>query len=269
MIISYLDAELKANSVKLLKLIIMKNNVQTKLKAIFLLLMLIPLVSISQTKNVISTNRLFPKADKQLEFEKVLATHAQKYHSGDVKWRVFEIQSGPDSGGLHIVEGPKTWESEDTRGDINVAHNNDWHKGVTPFLTDRGSHGYSVYIDSLSTIAIDDYTDKVQVTHIYPKLGCSYRVATMIKQLKAAWAAEGSTIAVYESSGSGAPQFAIARRYKQGLKEKADGFRKPFVDTYEKIHGKGSWGIFNDNVKEYYSEVWSELLFFRADLSSK
>ena len=247
----------------------MKNNLQTKLKAILLLLMLIPFLGIGQTKNVISTSRVFPKADKQLEFEKALAAHAQKYHTGDVKWRVLDIVTGPDAGGYQITEGPKSWESEDVRGDINVEHNNDWHKSVTIYLTDRNSNGYSVYIDSLSTIAIGDYSDKVQLTHIYPKLGCSYRVATMIKQLKAAWAAEGSTIAVYEVNGSGAPQFVVATRYKQGLKEKTDGFRKSFVDTYEKIHGKGSWAIFNDNVKEYYSDVWRELLFYRADLSSK
>jgi len=247
----------------------MKNNFISMMKKVFLLLMLIPFIGMSQNKNVISTSRVFQKIDKQLEFEKALAIHAQKYHKGDVKWRVFEIASGPDAGGYHIVEGPKSWESEDGRGDINVEHNNDWHKNVTIYLTDRQSSGYSVYIDSLSTVAVGDYSDKVQVTHIYPKLGSGYRVATMLKNLKAAWAAEGSTIAVYEVNGSGRPQFAIARRYKQGLKEKAEGFRKSFTDTYEKIHGEGSWGIYIDNIKEYYDDVWSELIFYRADLSSK
>ncbi|MEK8179830.1 hypothetical protein WMW71_05710 [Flavobacterium buctense] len=246
----------------------MKNKFYSTVKNLFLLLMLIPLIGISQTKNVISTSRVFPKIDKQLEFEKALAIHAKKYHTGDVKWRVFQIQSGPDAGGYHIVEGPKSWESEDVRGDINEAHNNDWHKNVTVYLTDRQSSGYSVYVDSLSTVAVGDYSDKVQVTHIYPKIGCGYKVATMLKSLKAAWAAEGSTIAVYEVNGSGEPQFAIARRYKQGLKEKADGFRTSFVDTYEKIHGKGSWGLYMDNIKEYYDDVWSEIIFYRADLSS-
>ena len=89
----------------------MKNNLQVKKITIFLLLMLIPFIGISQTKNVISTNRVFPKVDKQLEFERALGSHAQKYHTGDVKWRVFQIQSGPDSGGYHSVEEPKTCES--------------------------------------------------------------------------------------------------------------------------------------------------------------
>ena len=112
----------------------MKKNFNLKMKMVFLLLTLMPFFGMSQAKNVISTNRVFPKVDKLLEFEKALATHAQKYHTGDVKWRVFDIQSGPDAGGYHIVEGPKSWESEDSRGDINEAHNNDWHKSVTVFF---------------------------------------------------------------------------------------------------------------------------------------
>lgn len=247
----------------------MKNNLPLKLKTIFLLLMLIPFLGIGQNKNVVSYNRIFPKVDKVLELEKVLATHAQKYHTGDVKWRVFQIQSGPDAGGYHVSEGPKTWDSEDARGDINVEHNNDWNKNVCIYLTDRYSSGYSVYIDSLSTVAVGDYSDKIQITHLFPKPGCGNRVISMIKNLKQAWAAEGSTIAVYETTASGAPQYTIVRRFKQGLKEKTDGFRKPFKATYEKIFGAGSFDIYLDNIREYINDQWSELLFLRSDLSSK
>ena len=247
----------------------MKNLLQFQMKNLFLILMLMPLICISQTKNVVATSRVFPKVEKQLEFEKALATHSQKYHTGDVKWRVFQIQSGPDAGGYHISEGPKSWQSEDARGDINVEHNNDWHKNVTVYLTDRSSHGYSVYIDSLSTVAIGDFSDKIQITHLYPKPGCGNRIVSMIKNLKQAWAAEGSTVAVYEASGSGAPQYTMVRRFKQGLKEKEDGFRKPFKGTYEKIFGVGSLDIYLDNIRDYANDIWSELLFYRADLSSK
>ena len=247
----------------------MNNNFCIKMKNIFLLLLLIPFIGASQAKNVISTNRVFPKVDKVLEFEKALGSHAQKYHTGDVKWRTFQIQSGPDAGGYHIVEGPKTWESEDIRGDINEAHNNDWNKGVTIFLTDKGSSGYSVYIDSLSTVAVGDYSDKVQVQHLYPKPGCGAKVISMIDNLKAVWSADGYTVAVYSSSASGPTQYAIATRYKQGLKERASGFHKSFTGTYEKIFGNGSWAIFNDNIREYTDGNWSELIFYRADLSSK
>lgn len=247
----------------------MKRNLSFKTTMTGLLLMLMPLAGISQTKNVISYHRIFPKADKVLDFEKALATHAQKYHKGDVHWRVFAIQSGPDFGGYHVTEGPKSWESEDSRGDLSEEHNTDWNKSVAVYLTDRTSGGYSVYVDSLSTIALGDFSDKIQITHVYPKLGWNNKAVSMIKRLKAAWAAEGSTIAVYQANGSGPSQYSLVNRYKQGLKEKASGFRKPFRETFDAVHGTGAYEEYLEDLRNYIGDVWSELLFLRKDLSSK
>jgi len=47
------------------------------MRKIFFMLLLIPVLGIGQTKNVISATRVFPKADKVLEFENALAAHAQ------------------------------------------------------------------------------------------------------------------------------------------------------------------------------------------------
>jgi hypothetical protein len=231
--------------------------------------MLIPFIGSSQTKNVVTTHRVFPKIDKVLEFEKAVAAHAQKYHSGDTKWRVFEIQSGPDFGGYQITEGPNSWEALDTRGNLGVEHNNDWNKSVTIYLTDKQAGGYSVYIDSLSTVALGDFSDKINITHVYPKVGWGNKIVSMLKDLKKAWVAEGSSIAVYAASSSGPAQYTVVTRYKQGLKERATGFRKPFRTTYEGANGTNSWDDYLDIVRNYISESWSELLFMRADLSSK
>ena len=57
-----------------------------KMLAIWLL---VPFIGISQVKNVMNTTRIFPKQEKIAEFEKALAAHAQKYHTGDWKWRVW------------------------------------------------------------------------------------------------------------------------------------------------------------------------------------
>lgn len=241
----------------------------TKLKLFGLLLMFAPLTAISQVKNVISTHRVFPKVDKVLEFEKALAAHAQKYHTGDAHWRVFSIESGPDMGGYHITEGPKSWESEDARGDLGTEHQIDWNKNVAIYLTDRQSGGYSVYVDSLSTVALSDFSDKIQITHFYPKIGWNTKAISLIKRLKAAWVAEGSTIAVYASNASGPAQYTLVTRYKQGLKEKATGFRKPFKETFETVNGAGSYQEYLEDLRQYTNDVWSELLFMRKDLSSK
>lgn len=155
--------------------------------SVYLLVMLLPLMGMAQNKNVVSTHRVFPKVDKVLEFEKALAAHAKKYHTGDVAWTVFAIQTGPDFGGYQLTEGPKTWESEDMRGDLGEEHTLDWNKNVAIYLTDRQSAGYSVYVDSLSTVALNDFSEKVNITHVYPKVGHSDDVVKIIKKLKKTW----------------------------------------------------------------------------------
>jgi hypothetical protein len=234
-----------------------------------MIIMTLPFTSIGQTKNVISTHRIFPKMDKVLEFEKAIAAHAQKYHTGDATWRVFAIQSGPDMGGFHITEGPTSWEGEDTRGDLGPEHKLDWNKNVAIYLTDKTSGGYSVYIDSLSTVALGDFSDKINIAHVYPKIGQSDHVVNMIKKLKKTWTSVGITVAVYSASSSGAAQYTLVTRYKQGLKERAVGFRKPFKEAYEAVNGEGSYAQYLKDAAEYINENWSELLFMRKDLSSK
>ena len=239
------------------------------MKKIFLICLLIPLIGIGQNKNVVTANRVFPKVDKVLEFEKALAAHAQKYHTGDWKWRVFEIQSGPDAGGYHITEGPTSWEAIDGRGDLGAEHNNDWNKSVTIYLTDRGSTGYSVFQDTLSTVALTDWADKINITHIFPKIGWGNKIREMIVNSRAAWQAGGESIAVYQASSSGPAQYTVVTRYKQGLKERTANFRKPFKDRYEGAHGADSFDDYLETYRNYVSDAWSELLFYRADLSSK
>ncbi len=244
-----------------------KSCITTKL--FWLLCMLIPFAGISQTKNLISTQRVFPKMDRIVEFEKALAAHAQKYHKGDATWHVFGIQSGPDFGGYHITEGPTSWAGEDARGDLGTDHMLDWNKNVSVHLTDRVSGGYSVYQDSLSTIAVGDFTDKINISHIYPKMGQFDNVWNMIKKLKKNWLAAGVTVAVYTASSSGKTQYTLVTRYKQGLKERASGFRRPFKESYESVNGEGSFDQYLKDLVEYVDESWSELLFMRKDLSSK
>ena len=240
------------------------------MRKIFLLCMLIPTLGISQNKNIMSSFRAFPKVDKVLEFEKAVAAHAQKYHTGDWKWRVWAIQSGPDANGYHITEGPISWDLLDSRGDISVEHNNDWNKNVTIYMTDRGSASYSVFEDTLSTVALTDYADKINITHWYPKLGWGPKVREVLGEMRKAWQAGGQSVAVYSVSSSGPAQFTLVTRYKQGLKERSQGFIKPpFKERYEKANGEDSFDHYLEVLREYLSESWSELLFYRADLGSK
>src|SRR5688572_24134997 len=149
----------------------------------------------------------------------------------------------------HIVEGPLSWDDVDTRGDLGKEHMADWNANVTPLLLDKGSISYSVYRPDLSSVALTEYSDKIAINHIFFKPGYFEEAEDIIKKLKKVWDASGQTIAVYESSSSGEPQFAIVTRYKQGLKERTTGFRKPMKERYMQAHGENSWAEYTKGVK--------------------
>ena len=239
------------------------------MRKLFLFCMLIPLFGISQTKNVIASNRVFPKVDKVLEFEKALTAHALKYHTGDWKWRVFEIQSGPDFGGYQLSEGPLSWEQVDTRGNLGTEHNTDWNKTIAIYLTDRSSSTYAVFQEDLSSVKLTDFSDKIDILHLIPKPGYGPELRNGLKTFKKVWEEGGQSVAVYQSSSSGQNQYTVVTRYKQGLKEREPGFRKPMKERYEAINGEDSWDDYYDFLKTGLEKGWSELLFLRADLSSK
>ena len=222
-----------------------------------------------QTKNVVSVTRVFPKIAKVAEFEKALAAHAQKYHTGDWKWRVFEIQSGPDAGGFHITEGPVSWTQLDSRGDISQAHTDDWNKNVTPFLNEKYESSYSVFREDLSTVQLTDYSDKIAIFHMLPKVGMGRKVEALLPLLKKAWEIGNQSVAVYVSSSSGEDGYAFVTRYKLGLKEREPEFRKSLGERFDQVNGAGAWDGYLENVNKCAEKTWSELLFFRKDLSSK
>lgn len=238
------------------------------MKKIFSLFLLVPFIGMSQ-KNVMNANRVFPKVDKVLEFEKALSAHAQKYHTGDWSWRVFEISSGPDAGGYHISEGPSSWEAIDGRGDLGAEHNTDWNRSVAIYLTDRGSSSYSTYQDTLSTVALNDWADKINITHYVYKVGWGGKVWDMLASATPVWKALGLSVAVYASSSSGPGQYTVVTRYKNGLKERAKMTPSGFKAQYEKIHGADSYDGYMEILRNNVAEQWSELLFYRKDLSSK
>lgn len=239
------------------------------MKKILFLLMLIPILGIGQTKTVLTSDRYFPKADKVLEFEKALAAHAQKYHKGDWKWRVFEIQTGPDAGGYMVSEGPTDWATLDSRGNLGTEHNNDWNRSVAIYTTERGSTTYASFVDSLSTVQLTDYADKIIITHVNPKPGMIGVVIDLEKRLKKVWQAGNESVAVYSSINSGVPEFVNVTRLKNGLKELADGYRKSMPERYNAIYGAGGWEKYLADYALAVEKRWSEMLNFRADLSSK
>lgn len=239
------------------------------MRKLLLVLIALPFFSFAQEKNVVHSDRVFPKQDKVQAFEKALTAHAQKYHTGNWKWRVFTVESGPDAGAYHIVEGPNSWDDIDTRGDLGKAHSADYAMNIAPLLSDRGSTMYALYRADLSTVALTDYSNRIAINHVFPKPGYTDDVEDAIKKLKKAWEAGGQSVAVYEASSSGPQQFTLVTRYKQGLKERNMGFRKPMKERYIQANGDGSWDSFMKGLRTWEDHAWTELLFYHPELSSK
>ncbi len=200
------------------------------MKKFAILCLCLPLMVAGQNKNVVNATRVFPKMDKVLEFEKALTAHAQKYHTGDWKWRVFDIETGPDAGGNHITEGPNTWDQLDTRGNLGTEHNNDWNKTVAVYRTDKYSSINSVFQEDLSTVALTDFSNKISIVHYFPKIGHGPKLRSLIEKYKKVWEAGTESVAVYLTASSGPVQYSVVTRYKQGRTGRNVGFRNPFQD---------------------------------------
>ena len=239
------------------------------MKKLLLLGLFMPFLALCQKPTVVSYSRFFPKNDKVLEFEKALKSHAAKFHTGDWKWRVYTIESGPDAGGYMVVEGPATWGQLDKRGNLGADHMNDLYKNLLGLTTDKNSAGYLMFREELSSVQLTDYSDKIAISHVFPKPGKGPAIEETLKLLKKVWEAGNQNVAVYESSSSGPYQLSIVTSYKQGLKERDPDFRKPMKERYEAIHGEGSFDKYLSSVSDNLEHQWSELLFLDADLSSK
>jgi len=239
------------------------------MRKLFLCWLLIPFFGISQTKNVVSTFRVFPKPEKVAEFEKAMAAHAQKFHTGDWKWRAYEIISGPDAGGYHCVEGPNSWAQLDDRKDISKEHITDLNTNFIPLTTGQGTQGYAVYREDLSSTPLTEFTEKIAIIHVFPKQGYTDTIAGMLKKVKVVWQKSNETVAVYQASSSGPPQFMLVFRYKTGWKERDPSFRKPFMERYKAEYSESGYKDYMAGIQQFVEKSWGEMLTYRADLSSK
>lgn len=239
------------------------------MKKYLLMLLLMPAIAIGQTKTILTSSRVIPKNDKVGEFEKALASHAQKYHTGDVKWRVWSIESGPDAGGYMITEGPSSWALLDGRGDISAEHTSDWEKNVMPLTLGRGQSGFYEFQADLSTVQLTDYADKIVISHMTAKPGKLPNVQDLIKRQKKVWEDGKESVAVYSVANSGEPGFITVTRLKDGLKELATGYRKPFPERVDALYGAGAFDTWLKDYADAVQSRWSELLTYKPKLSSK
>ncbi len=168
-----------------------------------------------------------------------------------------------------ITEGRNNWVIVDSRGDLGAEQTAHWEKNVFAHTTGKAQTAYSDFQADLSTVQLTDYADKIIINHMTAKPGMVVKVQDLIKKQKKVWEAGKESVAVYSVAFSGEPGFTTVTRLKDGLKELAGDYRKPFAERFNAAHGAGS---FDKWLKDYADAVqnrWSELLTYKPDLSSK
>jgi len=238
------------------------------MRKLFFIGIIIPVLSVAQNPTVVSVTRFFPKNDKIIEFEKAVKNHAQKYHTGDYKWRTYTVETGPDAGSYQMIEGPATWDQIDKRGTLGAEHTTDLYKNVMPNV-EKTTQIFINYREDLSSVALTDFSDKISVVRVFPRPGKIMQTENDIKTVKKMWDESKQSVAVYEASSSGPNQFIIVYRYKDGLKERDPGFRKPMRERFDAANGAGAYEKWQSSVSETTDNVWYELLYYNAELSSK
>lgn len=221
-----------------------------------------------KTSIIASSYRVWVKDGHDEAFKKAIAAHAQKYHVGAWKWRVYEVTSGPDSGAYHIVEGPNSWSVIDERGDLGKAHGKHYETAMLPHISKTGPNYNASYMAEHSTTAAGNFSNKTILNHVVPKPGRVKAYLDSLKATKSTWEKRGANIAVWSLAASGEPAIVVARRLKNGLKDLEPG-DKSFSASYDEINGAGAY---DKSMEEYARDVerrYSELIEYRAELSSK
>ena len=102
-----------------------------------------------------------------------------------------------------------------------------------------------------------------------PKPGKLGAVRDLITKMKKVWEAGKENVAVYSLTASGDPGYITVTRLKNGLKELAEGYRKPLPERYNEVYGSGGFDSWLKDYADAVEKRWSELLIYHPKLSSK
>ncbi len=236
--------------------------------AIALLLPVLAHTAEPKPSTVVSSYRVWVKDGHMDAFKKGLTAHAQKYHTGAWKWRVYEVLTGPDSGAFQFSEGPNTWTAIDDRGDLGKEHGKHYDTALTPHIEKSSPEAYSSYQADYSTTAAGNWSNKVVMTHAFPKPGRIAPYQELLKMNKAVAEKLGDNVVVWSRAVSGEPQFVSVWRLKHGFKD-LESTGTTYKSSFEEVHGAGSWDKYQEEYARVIDRRYTETMEFKPELSSK
>jgi hypothetical protein len=227
------------------------------------------LSSQAQDKTTMTSDRIKPRPGKDAALKKAIAEHAAKYHTGNWKWRVFSILSGPDAGGYMINEGPNTWSTLEDRGDISDEHMRHYESTVVPLVESNGSSMFLVFQKDLSADSSGGKFKKALLRHVFPKPGKAVRFAEYLKTWKAVWQKLHLQVVVWQSFYSGQPQYVVSSRLGQGFVDLEQPMGKALREGFDEVAGTGAYARYLDDLDKYVDRIDEEIVELLPDVSSK
>ena len=226
-------------------------------------------LSQAQDKATLSSYRVLPKPGKDAALKKAITDHAAKYHTGNWKWRVFSVLSGPDAGAYMINEGPNSWTVLEGRKDISDAHTRDYESNVLPLVERQVPDSYLLYQREASSDSAVGPFKKALLRHFYPKPGKGARLFDYLKTWKKVWEKLGLRVTVWSSFFSGEPRYVVASRLPQGWVDLERPVGKEMRESFDEFAGVGAFTRFLEDLDRYVDRIDEEMIELLPEVSSK
>ncbi len=240
------------------------------------LLMLSPLLLVAEDakttgpkKGTIDTYMVVPKDGHETALKAALAAHAQKFHAGNWKWRVYQVLTGPHGDAYMILEGPNSWTDIEGRGDLGAEHQKDYETTILPHVEKSTPTVYATYVkDASTTDAAAFSTNKVLVSYCYLRPGRGPHAHDDAKVWKKVYEKLGLSVVTWRTFYSGEPCYIFAGRLKAGFKD-LDDESISFHKAADEVLGAGALDRLIESDAANYSHIVDEIIELKPELSSK
>ena len=223
----------------------------------------------AQEKGTLSTYRILPMNGKDAALKKAITAHVTRYHTGNWKWRVFSILSGPDEGGYMLNEGPNSWTELEGRKEISDEHQRDYETTIAPLVEKTIPNLYMMFDKERSSADVGATFKKALLRHYYLKPGKGPRLTNYLTTWKRVYDKLGLKVTVWRSFFSGRPQVTVAFRLVNGWVELEKPVGKEMREAFDEFGGAGAYARYMEDLDKIVDRIDEEMIELLPDLSSK
>lgn len=207
-------------------------------------------------KSLFETMYMIPKQGMNKQFEDGVAAHNKKYHESgkDNQAMLRRVEYG-NKAGWYVWVMSGTYSSLDARPNKDD-HSKDWEEKVGQYVDEYGTVDLWSYNDELS-FGLDKFRNQKRYESwaVYVRPWQGYRFEDALKKIHKAFEKMGNrTMLVFDAevSRKGGPDAGLIWGYDKFSDLEADS---KLVDTYEEVHGEGSWRLFLEEWKAVVEDV--------------